>query len=99
MKVCGQPASPFDSEGDGVDLHWPEFNYAWEKLAARGECDQIGGVEYRRILREWIERASAFPYSAIYPAPDCWPGRALPVRRRPASLDVSSTLGSNPHPL
>lgn len=31
------------------------FEQAWKRLARFGRCDGLGGAEYRRVLREWIE--------------------------------------------
>ncbi|MAX38776.1 MAG: hypothetical protein CME33_19640 [Gimesia sp.] len=33
-----------------------EFFAAYERLAKEGKCDCAGGMEYRRVLAEWIEK-------------------------------------------
>lgn len=30
------------------------FNRSWRALALRGMCDTFDGVEYRRVLNEWV---------------------------------------------
>ena len=30
------------------------FDAVWSKMAARGQCDGIGGSEYRRVGAKWL---------------------------------------------
>jgi hypothetical protein len=32
------------------------FRTIWGNLATRGICDEIGGLEYRTVLAQWIDR-------------------------------------------
>lgn len=35
--------------------HRKRFRQAWRAAEADGSCDGIGGAEYRRVLREWMQ--------------------------------------------
>lgn len=37
------------------------FDALWERLAAEGGCDGRGGMEYRRVRREWEEAGRPEP--------------------------------------
>ena len=32
-----------------------EFNQTWSDLAKHGICDTMGGAEYTRVLKEWLQ--------------------------------------------
>jgi hypothetical protein len=38
-----------------MELHLAEvrFQETWERLAEQGKCDGFGGMEYRRVRKEW----------------------------------------------
>jgi hypothetical protein len=47
------PLAAVTAKGEIVPVG--EFFEAYERLAKEGKCDCAGGMEYRRVLREWIE--------------------------------------------
>lgn len=36
-------------------LELVRWNNTWADMAAKGSCDDIGGVEYWRVRRDWIK--------------------------------------------
>lgn len=47
------PLVAVTSDGSVVSVR--PFWSVYERLAAEGKCDSPGGMEYRRVLTEWIE--------------------------------------------
>ena len=51
------------------------FVRAWERLAAQGACDELGGAECKRVLSQWLKdgaRHALDPYirlNANLPSP------------------------------
>ena len=35
-----------------------DFDCAWETLAQESKCDALGGMEYTRIRKMWVDRGS-----------------------------------------
>jgi hypothetical protein len=56
----GKPLSQIESKGAtkgrAVMNERHLFDEAWKKCAAQGQCDAIGGAEYRRVYYEWLAR-------------------------------------------
>ena len=43
-----------------MEAEWVKlFRTIWGNMATRGICDEIGGLEYRTVLSQWIE--SGYP--------------------------------------
>ena len=36
-----------------------KFRQVWEMLARAGKCDDLGGQEYRRVVRAWLDGGPA----------------------------------------
>lgn len=37
------------------DVVRPIWDRIWTQMAERGECDALGGAEYRRVWQEWVK--------------------------------------------
>jgi hypothetical protein len=40
-------------ERDAGEVMVSRFREVWERLAAEGVCDDIDGMEYKRVFKEW----------------------------------------------
>lgn len=65
-------ADPMDPREDAA------FNAMWRRLAEGSHCDALGGAEYRRVRKEWIEAGFPTPIS----------GFILSAANRPASAEL-----------
>lgn len=65
-------ADPIDPREDAA------FNAMWLRLAEGSHCDALGGAEYRRVRKEWIEAGFPTPIS----------GFILSAANRPASAEL-----------
>ena len=43
----------------------PDFEAAWRKLSDEGKCSSVGGKDYKRILKEWLEEGRYLHTSSI----------------------------------
>jgi hypothetical protein len=62
----GAEGRQWDGDGKGIEHQHEEilmdvrtdedrFHLAYERLASEGHCDSAGGMEYKRVRRQWEE--------------------------------------------
>ena len=52
--------SPLPLRGVTLD-DLQRFNASWKYLAYHGECDEFGGMSYRRIILLWLRSGQPHP--------------------------------------
>lgn len=60
-----------NSKADKIE----KFDQTWEALSKVGSCDSIGGMEYERVKREWLEFDMPEPIASFITirTNDIWP--------------------------